>query len=80
MQNVSWSPRKVSPIIEHRVETFNRLSMLSFDGLAEDTSGLAIGKIMDIGFSNAQAKEALRITDMGSGLRVDRAVDWLLRQ
>ncbi|KAI4716985.1 hypothetical protein E4T48_06828 [Aureobasidium sp. EXF-10727] len=77
---VSWSPRKVSPIIEHRVDTFNRLSMLSFEGLAEDTSGLAIGKIMDIGFSNAQAKEALRITDMGSGLRVDRAVDWLLRQ
>jgi hypothetical protein len=79
-QNMSWSPRKVSPIIEDRVDTFNRLSMLSFDGLAEDTSGLAIGKIMDIGFSNAQAKEALRITDMGSGLRVDRAVDWLLRQ
>lgn len=79
-QNMSWSPRKVSPIIEDRVDTFNRLSMLSFEGLAEDTSGLAIGKIMDIGFSNAQAKEALRITDMGSGLRVDRAVDWLLRQ
>jgi len=79
-QNMSWSPRKVSPIIEDRVDTFNRLSMLSFDGLADDTSGLAIGKIMDIGFSNAQAKEALRITDMGSGLRVDRAVDWLLRQ
>jgi hypothetical protein len=79
-QTMSWSPRKVSPIIEDRVDTFNRLSMLSFDGLAEDTSGLAIGKIMDIGFSNAQAKEALRITDMGSGLRVDRAVDWLLRQ
>lgn len=76
----SWSPRKVSPIIEDRVDTFNRLSMLSFEGLAEDTSALAIGKIMDIGFSNAQAKEALRITDMGSGLRVDRAVDWLLRQ
>jgi hypothetical protein len=79
-QNMSWSPRKVSPIIEDRVDTFNRLSMLSFEGMAEDTSGLAIGKIMDIGFSNAQAKEALRITDMGSGLRVDRAVDWLLRQ
>lgn len=79
-QTMSWSPRKVSPIIEDRVDTFNRLSMLSFDGLAEDTSGHAIKKIMDIGFSNAQAKEALRITDMGSGLRVDRAVDWLLRQ
>ncbi|KAG9943976.1 hypothetical protein KCU85_g8293, partial [Aureobasidium melanogenum] len=76
----SWSPRKVSPVIEDRVDTFNRLSMLSFEGLAEDTSTLAINKIMDIGFSNAQAREALRITDMGSGLRVDRAVDWLLRQ
>ncbi|KAH0376059.1 hypothetical protein KCU84_g2293, partial [Aureobasidium melanogenum] len=76
----SWSPRKVSPVIEDRVDTFNRLSMLSFEGLAEDTSALAIGKIMDIGFSDAQAREALRITDMGSGLRVDRAVDWLLRQ
>ncbi|KAG9611390.1 hypothetical protein KCV01_g2551, partial [Aureobasidium melanogenum] len=80
MQPGSWSPRKVSPVIEDRVDTFNRLSMLSFEGLAEDTSALAIGKIMDIGFSNAQAREALRITDMGSGLRVDRAVDWLLRQ
>ncbi|KAG9656384.1 hypothetical protein KCU64_g5919, partial [Aureobasidium melanogenum] len=80
MQPGSWSPRKVSPVIEDRVDTFNRLSMLSFKGLAEDTSALAIGKIMDIGFSNAQAREALRITDMGSGLRVDRAVDWLLRQ
>ncbi|KAK6002892.1 hypothetical protein QM012_001642 [Aureobasidium pullulans] len=80
VQPGSWSPRKVSPIIEDRVDTFNRLSMLSFEGLAEDTSTLAINKIMDIGFSNAQAKEALRITDMGSGLRVDRAVDWLLRQ
>lgn len=80
VQPNSWSPRKVSPIIEDRVDTFNRLSMLSFEGMAEDTSGLAIGRIMDIGFSNAQAKEALRITDMGNGLRVDRAVDWLLRQ
>ncbi|CAD0096137.1 unnamed protein product [Aureobasidium mustum] len=80
VQPGSWSPRRVSPIIEDRVDTFNRLSMLSFEGLAEDTSVLAINKIMDIGFSNAQAKEALRITDMGSGLRVDRAVDWLLRQ
>ncbi|OBW64250.1 MAG: UreD-domain-containing protein [Aureobasidium pullulans] len=80
VQPKSWSPRKVSPTIEDRVDTFNRLSMLSFEGMAEDTSGLAIGRIMDIGFSNAQAKEALRITDMGNGLRVDRAVDWLLRQ
>ncbi|KAI5196922.1 hypothetical protein E4T39_07576 [Aureobasidium subglaciale] len=80
VQSPTWSPRKVSPIIEHRVDTFNRLSMLSFEGMSEDTSGMAIGKIMEIGFSNAQAREALRVTDMGSGLRVDRAVDWLFRK
>ncbi|KAI5267795.1 hypothetical protein E4T47_07924 [Aureobasidium subglaciale] len=80
VQSPTWSPRKVSPIIEHRVDTFNRLSMLSFEGMTEDTSGMAIGKIMEIGFSNAQAKEALRVTDMGSGLRMDRAVDWLFRK
>lgn len=75
-----WSPRRISPIIEDRVETFNRLSLLTLDGVAHDTSERAIKKIMDMGFTVAQAKEALRLTDMGDGLRVDRAVDMLLRQ
>lgn len=75
-----WSPRRISPIIEDRVETFNRLSLLTLDGVAHDTSERAIRKIMDMGFSASQAKEALRLTDMGDGLRVDRAVDLLLRQ
>ncbi|KAK4550730.1 hypothetical protein LTR36_000309 [Oleoguttula mirabilis] len=77
----AWSPRKISPIIEERVESFNRMSLLNFaEGVAEDTSTRAVSKIVDMGFSIAQARFALRTTDMGDGLRVDRAVDLLLRQ
>lgn len=76
-----WSPRKISPIIEGRVVTFNRMSLQHFGGgVAEDTSGMAVQKIVDMGFTEAQASSALRMTDMGDGLRVDRAVDMLLRQ
>lgn len=76
-----WAPRKISPIIEDRVETFNRMSLQNFaPGVAEDTSDIAIRRITDMGFSAEQAREALRVTDMGDGLRVDRAVDMLLRQ
>lgn len=76
----TWSPRKISPIIEDRVESFNRMSLQNFAGLADDTSGRAVKKIVDMGFSAAQARGALKMTDMGDGLRVDRAVDLLLRQ
>ena len=76
-----WAPRKISPIIEDRVETFNRMSLQNFaPGVAENTSDLAIRRIVDMGFTSAEAKESLRVCDMGDGLRVDRAVDWLLRQ
>jgi len=75
-----WSQRKISPIIEDRVETFNRLSLQNYGcGLAEDTSERAIKKIVDMGFSSSQARWALRLTDCGGGLRVDRAVEVLLR-
>ena len=76
-----WAPRKISPIIEERVETFNRMSLQNFaEGVAEDTSDRAVRRIMDMGFTAIEAREALRRTDMGDGLRVDRAVDLLLRQ
>lgn len=81
MSSGAWTPRKISPIIEERVESFNRLSLLNFaEGVAEDTSARAVTRIVDMGFSAAQARYALRTTDMGDGLRVDRAVDLLLRQ
>lgn len=77
----AWSigSRQISPIIEDRVEAFNRLSLANLDGMAESTVERAVRKITDMGFSEAQAKRALRMTDMGDGLRVDRAVDLLLR-
>ena len=62
------------------METFNRLSLVNFAaGIAEDTSERAVSAIVEMGFSAAQAKEALRATDLGDGLRVDRAVELLLR-
>jgi len=56
------------------------MSLQNFAGLAENTSERAVRKIVDMGFSPTQARDALRITDMGDGLRLDRAVDLLLRQ
>jgi hypothetical protein len=44
----------------------------------ENTAEKAIYRIVDMGFTADQAREALRMTDMGSGLRVDRAVELLL--
>jgi hypothetical protein len=74
-----WSSRHISPIIEDRVEAFNRLSLANLDGIADSTVELAVKKITEMGFTKAQATHALRMTDMGDGLRVDRAVDMLLR-
>ena len=46
--------------------------------MAENTVERAVQKIIDMGFSAAEAGEALRVTDMGNGLRIDRAIDLLL--
>jgi UBA/TS-N domain len=42
------------------------------------TSERAIFRIVEMGFTVDDAKTALRSTDRGDGLRVDRAVEWLL--
>ena len=74
-------PRYISPIIEGRVQSFNRLSLQNaLAGEAEDTSDKAVRRIVDMGFTPAEAKHALKKTDMGDGIRIDRAVDYLLRQ
>jgi hypothetical protein len=74
-----WSARHISPINEDRVEGFNRLTLANLDGVADSTAECAVRKITAMGFTEAQAKHALKMTDMGDGLRVDRAVDMLLR-
>lgn len=40
----------------------------------------AVYRIVDMGFTPEQARQALRRTDLGDGLRVDRAVELLLRE
>jgi len=40
----------------------------------------AVFRIVEMGFTPEEAKGALKITDMGDGLRVDRAVELLLRE
>ncbi|KAK5115051.1 hypothetical protein LTR62_001748 [Meristemomyces frigidus] len=46
-------------------------------GEAENTVDLAVRRIVEMGFGEREAKMALKVTDMGDGLRVDRAVEWL---
>lgn len=72
------NPKKFSTIIEERWESNPNLQ--NFGGGAEDSSDMAVKRIVSMGFTPAQAKEALRLTDMGDGLRLDRAVEVLLRQ
>ncbi|KAF2418989.1 hypothetical protein EJ08DRAFT_683664 [Tothia fuscella] len=40
----------------------------------------AIFRIVEMGFTCDEAKGALKITDMGDGLKIDRAIEYLLRQ
>ncbi|KAK4506592.1 hypothetical protein PRZ48_000324 [Zasmidium cellare] len=76
-----WAaPRAISPIIEERVDNFNRMTLRNLGGVAEDTSDMAVAKIVSMGFSAAEASKALQMTDMGDGIRLDRAVELLLRQ
>lgn len=44
----------------------------------ENTADKAIHRIVEMGFTPDQARDALRLTDRGDGLRVDRAVELLL--
>jgi len=54
--------------------------MMHDDGCIENTVDRAIYRIVEMGFTPEQARQALRKTDLGDGLRVDRAVELLLRE
>lgn len=74
--------RRISPIAEEdgpNATTADRVALRAFNGAAESTAQMAVQRIVDMGFNAAQARQALRLTDMGDGLRVDRAVELLLR-
>ncbi|KAF2465986.1 uncharacterized protein BDR25DRAFT_294622 [Lindgomyces ingoldianus] len=46
----------------------------------QNTAEKAVYRIVEMGFTAEQARHALRVTDLGDGLRVDRAVELLLRE
>ncbi|KAK4634256.1 hypothetical protein CLAFUW4_00866 [Fulvia fulva] len=69
------SPRRISPIIEE-----HGLGLRGLRGIAENTSDTAVARIVELGFTEGQAKNALRMTDMGDGIRLDRAVELLIRR
>lgn len=47
---------------------------------ADHSAERAVYRIVEMGFTAEQARQALRKTDLGDGLRVDRAVELLLRE
>ena len=47
---------------------------------SQNSAERAIYRIVEMGFTPEQARLALRMTDLGDGLRVDRAVELLLRE
>jgi len=46
---------------------------------AVNSADRAVFRIVEMGFTSQEAKRALKETDLGDGLRVDRAVELLLR-
>lgn len=48
--------------------------------LAANSSERAIFRIVEMGWTADEARHALMVTDLGDGLRIDRAVELLLRQ
>jgi hypothetical protein len=69
------SPPDYQPVTQHPFQ----IAMQSAD-TAMHSPEKAIFRIVEMGFTADEAKSALKITDLGDGLRVDRAVEYLLRQ
>lgn len=68
-----------APIPSHPVFHQHQAQVDIFDSPAyENTAEKAIYRIVEMGFTAEQARDALRVTDAGDGLRVDRAVELLL--
>ncbi|KAM3415385.1 hypothetical protein BST61_g8912 [Cercospora zeina] len=45
-----------------------------------ESCDLALNKLVELGFSVTRSREALRVTDDGGSVSVDRAIEYLLRQ
>lgn len=56
-----------------------QMNMTAEENRTLNTAEKATFRIVEMGFTHEEARGALKITDMGDGLRVDRAVEFLLR-
>lgn len=74
-RNTSGSSLAEHPAFRQQYAQMSVYSPESYDNTADD----AIYRIVEMGFTANQAREALRATDRGSGLSIDRAVELLLR-
>lgn len=74
-RNTSGSSLAEPPAFRQQYAQMSVYSPESYDTTADD----AIYRIVEMGFTASQAREALRATDRGSGLSIDRAVELLLR-
>ncbi|KAF2190503.1 hypothetical protein K469DRAFT_559444 [Zopfia rhizophila CBS 207.26] len=75
------SPPSVPSIVERPAFQQHPLQRHIYQSdVSENTADKAVYRIVEMGFTPEQARHALRMTDLGDGLRVDRAVEFLLRQ
>jgi len=75
MNNQFAAPPPYEPARQHPLQ-----AALQDSDPSMHSADKAILRIMEMGFTADQARGALKLTDMGDGLRVDRAVEFLLRQ
>jgi hypothetical protein len=71
----------ITPISEDQAEMFGQKCLERFaPEVAQDSGELAVRKIVSMGFTVTEARQALRITDDGESICLDRAVEYLLRK
>jgi len=73
--SASSSPPAYQPEFQHPFQMAMQTSDASVNSAEK-----AIFRIVEMGFTSDEAKGALKITDMGDGLRIDRAIEYLIRQ
>lgn len=73
--SVSSSPPAYQPELQHPFQRVMQTSDASVNSAEK-----AIFRLVEMGFTSDEAKGALKITDMGDGLRIDRAIEYLIRQ
>ena len=78
----AYAGRRVSPIKEGEVQTYAAVRpeplRTASSKVRADTAAIAVQKIVSMGFTAGQAREALRTTELPDGLDVTRAVEMLL--